>query len=272
MDTSDGEPLPSRPCLGDCRELLLSLSSSGRKSVAEASGSAAATSTAAEYRLASAIASGLQWQPLCPKRNRKGRGLGLRGCREAAHQMGGRRNSPATLVKHWTVLTGDIGRGTRQGKTRQRSRPLSQWGASQDRQSIKPARSERWMDVGQRLAEDVLGRPRGLMIGCTGSRMNKTHVCKRATCPDFFDDGEKGCLCPGSGSGSGSVSVTEGGGQNCWNSQLREDLGQRLGSTRTKPQTKTGTYGTYGHCACLDQSMPGGDARRRKREAVHERL
>lgn len=63
-------------------------------------------------------------------------------------------------------------------------------------------------------------------------------------------------------------SATERGCSSCWDGQLREDLGQRVRLTKTKPQTKTGTWQTL----CWVGSMPGGDARRRKRKTVREGL
>lgn len=117
----------------------------------------------------------------------------------------------------------------RQGRTRQRSKPLSQRKASRGQSTCRVE-----ADAGQRLASK--------------NRAQKTKGIEDVV--HRFKD-EEACLqtrdLPNCsmvvlfGIGIRLWSVTECGCSSCWDGQLQEDLGQRVRLTQTTPQTRTGT-------------------------------
>lgn len=89
-------------------------------------------------------------------------------------------------------------------------------------------------------AREVPRRPKGPRVWCAGSNM-KRHACGTRDLPSCFDGGELVVFRVRIRIRIRLGSATERGGSSCQDSQLREDLGQRVGLTQTTHQTKTGT-------------------------------
>ena len=130
----------------------------------------------------------------------------------------------------------------RQGETRQRSKALLQMEALRDSQ---PAAWKRMLD--NVLQETVPRRPKGSRIWCTGSNM-KRYACELETCPVVSM--AESLVVFRSRIRIRLGSATNRGGSNCQDSQLRQDLGQRVRLTQMAPKTKIKT-GTCGHYAWL---------------------